>query len=399
VALGHAYDTRVSMSAGYLVGTGDGPYAGRDLSDVFHHPGFEALTTIGYPPPWPLVAGLIYRVTYALVPSLLAYNLALKLPVIAATIALAYLVAATMKNLGLSAPTCRRAWIALLFNPLLLYTGAAWGQIDVIVTFCALAALVLVYAGRTSWSAVLLALAVCVKPTVLPVVVVVAVYVWSRSHREAGRYAAVFVAGTLVVAVAPMLVPGWTSGLGDGRWGSQVAARGGMTYTTVARLVREPRSADLSGLWWWLSMAWVVVLAVAAIVLRRGRPDFVWLVRAGTAAVLAVFLTRARVSEPNAVLLVPLVLLLVTLDGLDRRLFTAVWALPLAFTVFNASPAYLLWVAFPSTMERALEWAGRFGEIRLAACAALVVCWQIVGWWIVVRCLRRRAGVAEAGAT
>ena len=80
------------MSTGYLVGTGHGPYSPLDLSAVFQHIGFGQLTTIGYPPPWPLLTGIIYRLTYGVVPNLLTYDLALKLPVIAATVGLAYVV-------------------------------------------------------------------------------------------------------------------------------------------------------------------------------------------------------------------------------------------------------------------------------------------------------------------
>ena len=36
----HAYDTRVSMATGYLVGTGHGPYSPLDLTAVFQHAGF-----------------------------------------------------------------------------------------------------------------------------------------------------------------------------------------------------------------------------------------------------------------------------------------------------------------------------------------------------------------------
>ena len=161
--LGHSYDTRVSMGAGYLVGTGQNPYVPQDLRPVFRHVGFSLMTTIGYPPPWPLVAGLAYRGTFAIVPNLLVYGLALKIPVIAATIGLAYLVAAVLQNLGAQAVACRRAWIFLLFNPFLLFVGAAWGEIDVIVALFAVAALVHVWAGRWASSAALLALAVCVN--------------------------------------------------------------------------------------------------------------------------------------------------------------------------------------------------------------------------------------------
>ncbi len=86
VLLGHSQDTRVFMAAGYRVAQGQSPYVAQDLSAVFHHASFNALSTVGYPPPWPLLLGLIYRVAYAVGHNLFVYNLAIKLPVIAATV-------------------------------------------------------------------------------------------------------------------------------------------------------------------------------------------------------------------------------------------------------------------------------------------------------------------------
>ncbi|HZL64683.1 MAG TPA: hypothetical protein VFD50_07065, partial [Thermoleophilia bacterium] len=175
VFLGHSRDTRMFLATGYLVATGHSPYVSMDLTGVFHHVGFKAVSVIGYPPPWPLLLGAIYRGFYSVGHDLLVYNFAVKLPVIAATVALAYLVAAIAQNLGAGPAASRRAWIALMLNPFLLYVAAAWGQIDPIAALLALAALVLAV-SRPSLSAVVLALAVCFKPIAVPVVLVVLVY-------------------------------------------------------------------------------------------------------------------------------------------------------------------------------------------------------------------------------
>ena len=39
--LGHAYDMRIFMATGYLVGTGQNPYIAQDLSAVFHNSSFS----------------------------------------------------------------------------------------------------------------------------------------------------------------------------------------------------------------------------------------------------------------------------------------------------------------------------------------------------------------------
>jgi Gpi18-like mannosyltransferase len=265
---GHAYDSRVFMTTGYLVATGRGPYSPLDLAGVFHHVGFNQLTTIGYPPPWPLVAGLLYRATYGLLPNIHVYQLALKLPVIAATVGLAYVVAAALRRMGIPDATCRRAWLFVLFNPLILFAGAAWGQIDVIVALLAVAALVLIWRGRWASSATLLALAVCGKPTALPVALVALVWLAGRAPREALRYAGVLLAWAAVFVAVPVAVLGWSTTQIENRPNAQFLMTGGLSYTTVARLVRDPLA--LPGHWWLLGMLWVIGLAAGLVVWRRG---------------------------------------------------------------------------------------------------------------------------------
>jgi uncharacterized membrane protein len=298
--LGHSWDTRLFMAAGYLVGTGHSPYVPLDLTTVFHHVGFSTRSVIGYPPPWPLLLGLIYRGTFALGHDLAVFNLAIKLPVIAANIGLAYLVAAALDNLGAGRDVARKAWVLLLLNPFLLYAGAAWGQIDALVAVLAVAALVLLSARRPVASAAVLALAVCFKPIAAPMLLVVLVYLAGRSPRQALRYAAVFVAGAFTFYVAPFMVLGWDSSPLR-HLNAQLAMSGTMSLMTVVRLVRDP--LPLTGHWWFLGLIWIPALLVAVVVLRRGVGEFDDLVAKSAALVLVFYLTRTWLAEPNVVLL------------------------------------------------------------------------------------------------
>lgn len=375
------------MGTGYLVGTGQNPYVGQDLSAAFHHIGFDALATVGYPPPWPLALGLLYRVVHAVTPSLLVYNLAIKLPVIAANVGLAYLVGAILKNLGADPTVSRKAWVFLLLNPFLLYFGAAWGQIDSIVALLSLATLVLLTADRRDRSAGLLALSIAVKPTALPLLPVALVYLVGRSFRQAARYAAVFGVGVLVFCVLPFAVFGWDPTRVIRHLNAHFMMTGTMSFMTVVRLFRDPLLME--GHWWLLGLLWIPALAVAIFALRRGGGGFDDLVRKSTALVLVFFLTRTWLAEPNVILILTLVLILTSLGELDRRALTAVWVIPLLFTVFNASPLQLLFVAFPDAMETSLSVFARYESTTLVVRAALVIAWQIAGWWIVVSCFRR----------
>ena len=387
VFLGHSRDTRMFMATGYLVATGHSPYVSMDLTAVFHHVGFKAISVVGYPPPWPLLLGAIYRGFYAVGHHLLVYNFAIKLPVIAATVALAYLVAAIAQNLGADGAVSRRVWIAILLNPFVIYVAAAWGQIDAIAALLTLAALVLVV-SHSSLSAVVLALGVCFKPIAAPVVLVVLVYLLTRSAWRAATYAVVFLAATLVFYVGPFLLLGW-SAAPLRQFNSQFLMTGTMSYMTVVRVFKDPLM--LQGHWWLLGLAWVPALAVAAAIgLRRGVADVPDLFRKSAALVLVFFLARTWLAEPNVVLVLALVLVLAARGDLDRRFFTAIWAIALAFTVFNASPLQLLFVSFPHAMETSLTFVARYSDATLLARAALVVAWQVAGWWVVVLCLRRR---------
>jgi hypothetical protein len=385
------------LATGYLVGTGHSPYVAQDLTQVFHHVGFRSISVVGYPPPWPLLLGLIYRGTFALGHNFIVYNLAIKLLVIAANLGLAYLVAAVLDNLGAGRDAARKAWTFLLLNPFLLYVGAAWGQIDAIVALLAVAALALLYARRPTVSALVLALAVCFKPIAAPILLVVLVYLAGRSLRGALRYAAVFVGGAFVFYVAPFLVFGWDSSPLR-QLNAHFVMSGTMSFMTVVRLVRDPLL--MQGHWWLLGLAWVPALALAVLALRRGVGGFDDLVAKSAALILVFYLTRTWLAEPNIVLLLPLVLILASLGEIDPRMLTALWVIPLVFTVFNASPLQLLFVTWPGAMESALRFVGRYGDATLLVRAALVIAWQVLGWWIVVKCFKKRpaATALPAGA-
>jgi hypothetical protein len=411
--LGHSYDTRLFMATGFLAGTGRDPYAALNLARIFHHVGFSRITSVGYPPPWPLAAGLIYRAVHAVTHELLVYNLALKLPVIAANVGLAYLVGAILRERGASPGVAKHAWTIVLLNPFLLYFGAAWGEIDPIVALLALAALWLLYRRRGDLSAVLLALAFCVKPIALPLLPAALVYLTGRSLPRALRYAGLWLGAALLFYIGPFFALGWSRAPFTQRLNAHFVRQGALSYMTVVRLFRDPLL--MQGRWWLLGLLWIPALAVGigALRPRRGaaaalrardgagvppRPvadGFEDLLKMGTGLVLIVFLTRTWVAEPNIVLIFPLVCLLTAMGALDRRALTAVWVLPLAFTVFNASPLQLLWVVAPGLMTRLLADVARYSQVTLAARAALVVAWQVAGWWIVVACLRGRSVRAD----
>ena len=384
--LGHAYDMRIFMATGYLAGTGQNPYLAQDLSAVFHNPTFGGITSFGYPPPWALISGFLYLCSYKLVPDFLLYNLALKLPIIAANIALAYLAAHVLRDLGAPEKATRRAWIFLLFNPFLLLTSAAWGQFDPLVALLALLSIYWMYKGKLAGPAILLALAVSLKPTALPLILVALIFLAGSSFLRTLKYFAVFAAGMVLFCVVPFLIFGWDPSPIFQHWNAHFTVGGGLSFMTFQEYVTW--SYQLAGLWWIAGWVWVPALGFAALALRRGIHGLPDLLKKSAALILVFFLSRAWLSETNLNLVLPFVLILVSIKELDRLSLAALWVLPLLFSFVNTSLAQLLFPSLPGLMDSLLRLAVDQYILRYAVRTILVILWLFFGWRIVLRCFR-----------
>jgi hypothetical protein len=390
---GHYYDMRISMATGYLVGTGQNPYVPQDLTAVFNNSAFQGMTSVGYPPPWPLLLGFLYRMVYAVIPNLLVYNLAIKIPIILANIALAFLVADILKNLGAESALIRRAWIFMLLSPLLLYFASAWGQFDSIVALLSLSSLVLLDAGKLKSSALLLALAISFKPIALPILPVALVYLVGKSARQTINYLVIFCASVILFSLVPFIVFGWDPTPIIHGWNAHFTVGGGMSYMSFFELLRG--SYQLPGQWWLLGLLWVPALGIAILALRPRITGFVDLLKKSTALILVFYLTRTWLSEPNVVLLLPFVLILTSIGELNRLFLAVIWVVPLVFTIFNASPPQLLFPAFPEAMLRMLKGADDLRAARLLIRTVWVIPWQIAGWWMVIILFRKNPAPIE----
>ncbi len=383
---GHVYDQRIYLATGYLVGSGQNPYLPQDLTAIFHNNLFQGMTSIGYPPPWALVLGLIYRCTYYLFPNLLFYNLAIKIPIIAANICLAYLVAAILKDLRVAPEKTHSAWLFMLFNPFLIYATSAWGQFDSIVTLLTLASLVLLDAEKRSLSAILLALSISMKPLAFPIVLVVVVFLLGKSLGKTIRYLSVMSAGMVLFCVIPFFVFNWSLAPIFGHWNAHFTVGGGISLLSFYELWKD--TYLLPDNWWLAGLIWIPALGVASLALRHGVWGFRDLIRKSAALVFVLFLTRTWLSEPNIVILIPFLVILVASGELSPLALTLVWVVPLVFTFFNTAPFQLLFPSFPEAMQNLLRWSDEFRSLRLGLRTLTVIPWQIAGWYIVVVCLR-----------
>jgi Gpi18-like mannosyltransferase len=388
---GHVYDQRIFMATGYLVATGQDPYIAQDLTAVFHNPAFQGMTSIGYPPPWPLLLGGIYLLSYGLFHNLLVYNLAIKLPSILANLCLAYLVRDILKEQSANPGVSHKAWVFLLFNPFLLYFTIAWGQFDSLVALLTLATLVLLNKQRLVISSILLALAISLKPTPGPVLLVVVIYLWGSPWRRLTRFMIPYTISMIVFCVLPFMILRWDASPILHGWNAQFSVSGGMSLTTLYELLQD--SYLLPGYWWLLGFIWLPAILIGAMFLQKGNHGLVNLLRNSLILNLIFFLTRTWLSEQNLTLILPLVLILVSLGELPKLTLSAVWILPLIFTIFNTSPPQLLFPILPELMAKLLRWMDTFRSARLVARMLVVIPWLVAGWWMVVRSLRKGSSV------
>ena len=388
IFFGHSYDMRIFMATGYLVSSGQNPYIAQDLSGVFQNSAFQGMTSVGYPPPWPLLLGILFRIGYAWIPNLFAYNLVIKLPVIAATVGLAYLVADVLRKQSIDEALVRKAWIFMLLCPFILYFGSAWGQFDAIVALLTLYSLIRLDREDLQISAILLSLAIAFKPIAIPIFLVAIIYLLGRSVRQAMVYSLWFLLSLILFCLSPFLIFNWDPTPIFQGWNAHFAVGGAMSFMTFYELLRD--TYHLPGEWWLLGLAWVPALLIAVYFLRQGisgRPD---LFKKSLGMILIFYLTRTWLSEPNIMLILPLALILTITGNLNKLAFHFLWITPLIFTIFNGSPPQLLAINFPHTMERIINLQENFRTFRLVIRTALIVPWQIAGWWIVLICFRRK---------
>jgi hypothetical protein len=389
IFLGHSFDERVFMAAGYLTGSGKNPYQPLLFGEVFPDPQFLGfIPSIGYPPPWPLLLGIIFRLSFSVFPSLILYNFAIKVPVIIGNIGLAYLIKNLILKLYGDEKWARTAWLFILFNPFVLLTTAAWGMFDTLVALFVVYSLYLLDRGRISESAFLLAFGVVLKPTALPIAGLPLLFLGNRDRKNL-RYLLVFTLTAAIFYFGPFLLLGWTIPLNPSEWDVQFRMLGAMSPFNILDLfqVHLPSTLEFVGFLW----APAVLLGYYAV--HRDKPrSMEGLVEKALGLTLVFFLTRTWLSETNINLVLPLMLLVTRPGQMNFRNFNFAWLIPLAFMVVNTSIFQLFFLIYPNVNETLLWLDGSILGIRLVARFLVVVLWQIFAWGIVIKTLRPKRG-------
>jgi len=374
------------MSAGWLVAHGANPYTPADLAGVFGNPAFRSATSFGYPPPWALVSTLAYLAASTISKSVFLYNFLLKLPLIAANLALAFVVRETALESGGDEAGARRAFAAILLNPLLILT-TAWGQIDAVVALLALPAVLLLSRRAVARSAILLALACSIKPTVLPLIPLALVATSRISFSTSLRWLAVFAATVAILCVLPFAAFGWSPGIVLSGWNAHFSTAGGLSLLAFFELLGKGYA--LPKRLGFLGFVWFPAVLAYWLALPRTGGDSISLLRQGAGLLLVFFLTRSWLSEPNLDALAPFVAVLAALGVLGEGSLPALWIPALCFSLLNFSLPQLLFLISPDIGSALDAVDAKFRVPRLVARSLCVLPWQVAGWRLAISCLGR----------
>ena len=386
IFLGHYYDQRSFLDAGYLVSAGLNPYQPH-LITIFSNPDLIGINPIiGYPPLWPLLLGLIYRLTYNITPNIFLYNFATKIPVIASNIGLAYVAKYVMQQSGEPEKKIRFTWLFLLFNPFILLTTAAWGEFDTLIALLCIASLYFLSKCMVGKSSLLLSLSLVLKPIALPLVGLPFLCYPTQKLKKTAIYLSIAVLVLLALWFVPFYSLRWMVPSSNFQLTSYFRMAGGMTLFNIVEIFTD--TANLPASLGFLGYLWIPALLIGYYFVYRNPPKtFNELLKAGLALLLIFFLTRTWISEPNLNLVISFALLALTVKEWNFRNFAFLWVFPLIFLFLNTSFAQLFFLVSPSIIPTLAQIDLQIRFWRLIARFLIVVIWQVFAWRLVIEIL------------
>jgi hypothetical protein len=194
--------------------------------------------------------------------------------------------------------------------------------------------------------------------------------------------------GIFISCILPFPVFGWDPAPILANWNYHFTVAGGMSWTTVYELFKL--TSQLIGAWQLLGWLWIPGLGLGLLFLRSRIHTLMDVVRGSVVLLLIFLLTRSWLSEPNVILVLPLVAALAFIGRVNSRALAAVCILPFLFTLLNDSAPQLLFPLLMGSMQTLMRTGGEFRTVQLAAQTIVVAAWQLAGWWIVVRSLPRK---------
>ena len=394
VFLGHYYDEKSFIDAGYLVSAGLNPYQTHLISVFSSTPSLIGYNPIiGDPPLWPLLLGAIYRLSYNITPNIFLYNFAIKLPVIATNIVLAYITRNILREQGASEKTVKFAWLFLLFNPFILLTTTAWGQFDNLIALLCVASLYFLSKKMVKKSAVLLSLSVVLKPISFPLLGLPLFFSPKKDWPKIMQYITISVAIIVTLWIFPFYIFGWTLPLSSNQLTSYFIRAGGITPFNIVEILKDSVTIP-SGLAF-LGYIWIPALLFGYYLVYRDPPKtFNELTQKAIGIMLIFFLTYSWLSEPYFIVVVALALSALPFTKVNFRNFHFLWVIPLIFMILSTNFFQLFFLVSPSIIASLAHADLYIRSWRLIAMFIVVVAFQVLGWRLVIEIFKRKKSQA-----
>ncbi|PYR53598.1 MAG: hypothetical protein DMF91_28090 [Acidobacteria bacterium] len=168
-------------------------------------------TTVDYPPFFLYeyaIVGRLYGALFPAYPDTLALLVAIKLPVLIASMGLTALLFVVVRRVSNSDEPAQWAALAYWLNPATIVGGEMLGYMDPLYFLPAIAGLVLAYFHRPWWAGVLVAIAVSTKPQGILIGPAFAFALWQAGGLAAIARAGLTFCGTLALVVLPFFTKG-----------------------------------------------------------------------------------------------------------------------------------------------------------------------------------------------
>ncbi len=399
--LGHPYDLRIFMAVGWAVANGITPYGKYVLQTIFTEVSHPHLTGsfygIGYPPLWGLVLGSAYRLYSILSPNnIYLYILTLKLPIIVGDIVVSIVLYKIIER-EVNTDIASKVFLFYQFCPFIIIAGVVWGMFDMLVFLFSIISAYTLF-SRSDLSAVSLSIATSLKPYVIILIPLYAIFIIKKfnSIHKTSRYLFIVLSLLVLGTLIPMFIYGWPlsnlyCALTSHMTTTNFYYEGGNDYTygaaspfnlyNVLRLV-DPGIKPLN----FLNYLWIgVCLATYVYVfLKSNTIHFKSIVNYSFLTSLAFFSTRFWVSEQNLIFLLSFFILTVVLSGKQRewRTIHILWILLVAFIIVHVPVTSFLWIIQPRTLNVATAFCnGPLGYVRWISMSLLTFSWLAILYW------------------
>ena len=314
------------------------------------------------------------------------YNFAIKIPVIASNIALAYVTKNIMQQLNVPPKRIQFAWLILLFNPFTLLTTAAWGQFDTLIALLCVVSLYFLSKGQIVKSSILLSLSIILKPISLPLIGLPLFFSTSQNRRKNLIY--ILISALILVGLwfLPFNLFGWMMPSSAGQVTAHFKMAGCMTLFNLVEVFQNTAILPL-GLEF-LGYLWIPALLFGYYLVYRNPPKSMpELAEKAVLLILIFFLTRTWLSEPNINLVISLALIALTSKKLNFQNFGFLWIIPLVFMFFNFALPQLFFLVSPSIILNLAQLDNSILEWRLVGKFVVVIFWQVFAWRLVIKLL------------